>query len=604
MGKAQLSAATILTFSKSVTWTIPYLVMILAAAPAPGQAAPFAYITNSSSNNVTVIDTASDTVVGDPIPVGGGPAGVAVNPDGSQVYVSNQDNNTVTVIDTASGKVLGDPIPVGTWPCGIAFNTSGSLAFVANCGSGKASVIDTATRTVVHTTELFASDPIGAAANPKQPYVYVTDNSNGTITRISTTSPYSLNTSSRVFGWPNGIAVSPDGSTLYVTETSKNRLNIVNANTFSITDSVPVGGNPVCVALNPDGSRAYVSNFGPVSNGHTVSVIDTAKREVVTTINVGNAPEGVSVTPDGAKVYVANKFSNNVAVIDAATNTVEKYVTVGSLPTAYGQFIQQVMPVMQALTVARSGKGSGAVTSSPAGIDCGATCKASFVKGNPVTLTALPDDVYSLFSKWSGCASATDNVCRVVLDKDRKVTATFKPAPTFQLTLTQSHVNGGRGTVTNGDLTINCGTDCHEKYLKNMQTTLTATADAGSVFKGWKPSDSCPGTGPCTVTMDKSKSVQGIFVGDYVLKVVSKSKKVKGVVGSGAVTYGTVIDCAVGAATNCSTKVPYHTPVTLTAVPDASSRLKGWTGCPSPSGNACSLTMDKAFTVTATFIPL
>ncbi|WP_150655397.1 hypothetical protein [Pseudomonas fluorescens] len=34
------------------------------------------------------------------IPVGNGPAGIAVSPDGTRAYVSNQGSNTVSVIDT------------------------------------------------------------------------------------------------------------------------------------------------------------------------------------------------------------------------------------------------------------------------------------------------------------------------------------------------------------------------------------------------------------------------------------------------------------------------------------------------------------------------
>jgi len=42
------------------------------------------------------------------------------------------------------------------------------------------------------------------------------------------------------------------------------------------------------------------------------------------------------------------------------------------------------------LTVTRAGTGSGTVTSSPAKIDCGATCSASFPSGTVVSLTATP----------------------------------------------------------------------------------------------------------------------------------------------------------------------------------------------------------------------
>src|ERR1700751_4984019 len=70
-----------------------------------------AYITNYGSNTVSVIATASNTVIAT-IPVGGAPYGVAVNPDGGRVYVTNSDSGSVSVIATASNTVIAT-IPVG-----------------------------------------------------------------------------------------------------------------------------------------------------------------------------------------------------------------------------------------------------------------------------------------------------------------------------------------------------------------------------------------------------------------------------------------------------------------------------------------------------------
>src|ERR1700726_1023040 len=58
------------------------LVMGLGAMAPPGEAAPFAYVTNGGDNAVSVIDMATNTVVGIPILVGREPFGVDVTPDG------------------------------------------------------------------------------------------------------------------------------------------------------------------------------------------------------------------------------------------------------------------------------------------------------------------------------------------------------------------------------------------------------------------------------------------------------------------------------------------------------------------------------------------
>jgi hypothetical protein len=77
----------------------------------------------------------------------------------------------------------------------------------------------------------------------------------------------------------------------------------------------------------------------------------------------------------------------------------------------------------QTLTVATSGNGSGTVGSSPAGINCGATCSHAYATGTGVTLTATPASG-SVFSGWSGACSGT-GACNVTMSQARSVTATF-----------------------------------------------------------------------------------------------------------------------------------------------------------------------------------
>lgn len=80
-----------------------------------------------------------------------------------------------------------------------------------------------------------------------------------------------------------------------------------------------------------------------------------------------------------------------------------------------------------ALTVSRAGSGSGSVSSNPAGIDCGATCSASYTQGTGVTLTASPA-AGSVFTGWSGPCAGT-GACQVTMNAAAAVTATFDLAP-------------------------------------------------------------------------------------------------------------------------------------------------------------------------------
>jgi hypothetical protein len=64
------------------------------------------------------------------------------------------------------------------------------------------------------------------------------------------------------------------------------------------------------------------------------------------------------------------------------------------------------------LTVSKTGTGSGTVTSTPAGINCGTTCSRSYSTGTPVTLTAAPN-TGSTFTGWSVAGCSGTGACTV-----------------------------------------------------------------------------------------------------------------------------------------------------------------------------------------------
>ncbi len=292
------------------------LACLVGTAPAFAQNA---YITNEIDSTVSV---ATNMVIGSPIPVGSGPVGVAVTPDGSTVYITNQRANTVSVIDTATNTVIGSPIPVGSGPWGVAVTPDGSAVYVANFVANTVSVIDTATNMVIGSPIPVGSGPVGVAVTP--------DGSTATNMVIGSPIP--------VGSGPVGVAVTPDGSTVYITNQRANTVSVIDTATNMVIGSpIPVGSNPLGVAVTPDGSTVYVAhNAAP----GTVSVIDTATNTVIATIPVGILPWGVAVTPDGSTVYVANSNASTISVIDTASNTViDPPIPVGRGPTAFGKFI-------------------------------------------------------------------------------------------------------------------------------------------------------------------------------------------------------------------------------------------------------------------------
>ncbi|MCA9578451.1 MAG: hypothetical protein KC668_23625 [Myxococcales bacterium] len=243
------------------------------------------------------------------------------------------------------------------------------------------------------------------------------------------------------------------------------------------------------------------------------------------------------------------------------------------------------------LTVTKSGTGAGTVASDVPGIDCGSTCASSFTNGTMVTLTATPA-TGSTFTGWSGGCMGASTTCSVTVTTMVGVTAQFTAD---QHTLQVVPTGEGTGTVSNNTGSILCGTGgmmCSDTVNYGVTRTLTASADANSVFVGWSGAD-CPGTAPCVISMTDDVTVQALFDrAPYVLTVAT------GGTGTGSV----VSDVAgINCGTDCTETYRHGDVVTLTATATANSDFNGWSGAGCGASTTCVVTVTQAQTVTAQF---
>jgi hypothetical protein len=253
-------------------------------------------------------------------------------------------------------------------------------------------------------------------------------------------------------------------------------------------------------------------------------------------------------------------------------------------------FAQSAVP-QKALTVAKTGSGTGKVTSSPSGIDCGTICTAEFGEGEAVTLTAKAD-AGSEFKGWSGSGCSGTSTCEVTMSEARAVTAEFNAAakPKFALKVKKSGL--GTGTVTSSPPGINCGLTCEAEYEEGTAVTLTGAPGANTKSATWTGCDSVNGENKCLVSMSGAKEVTATFALEQHLLSVSKTGS-----GTGKVTSSAPgIDCGA----TCSASFDHGTVVTLSAPADAGSEFSGWSGGCAGAGT-CEVTMSEAKEVTATF---
>ncbi|MCP4289971.1 MAG: hypothetical protein GY792_37080, partial [Gammaproteobacteria bacterium] len=181
------------------------------------------------------------------------------------------------------------------------------------------------------------------------------------------------------------------------------------------------------------------------------------------------------------------------------------------------QHVTATFTLEHALNVATDGNGSGTVTSTPTGIDCGSDCTATFTYGTVVTLTATPE-TGSTLTGWDGAGCSGTDDCAVTITAAQHVTATF----TLEHVLNVTTDGNGSGTVTSTPTGIDCGADCTETLDYGTVITLTATAGANSIFSGW--GGACSGTGKCVVTMVEAKAVTATFDVEYIIFLPSVQK--------------------------------------------------------------------------------
>lgn len=174
----------------------------------------------------------------------------------------------------------------------------------------------------------------------------------------------------------------------------------------------------------------------------TLNILDASGTLLLTVNKTGTGGGNIKSTPEGITCGATCKanFKSGTTVKLTQTATVDSIfkgwsgdctgmqdctVTMDKVKTVQAKFDKKIYQ----LTVKKLGTGTGTVKSTPAGIDCGATCNANFNYGTLVTLTPTPD-AGSLFTGWTGACSGNGD-CQVNMNAVQSVQAIFDLPPDF-----------------------------------------------------------------------------------------------------------------------------------------------------------------------------
>lgn len=265
----------------------------------------FAYVSNSGSNNISVLNfnsatgalTTTTSGTFSPYTSAVNPVSVVIDPTCRFAYVPSNSSNNISAyaINSSTGalsQIAGSPLVTST-PNSIAIDPTGKYLYVANYNSHNVSA-------------------------------YTIDTSTGALTQI-TGSPFSV--SSVPSTYPSYVAVDPNGRFLYVViinygisaysiNSTTGALSLVAGSPFANgSGSASAGG----ITINASGNIAYVAdgNSATVNNvyAYSINAITGVLTQIVgSPVAAGSYATSVTIDPTGKFAYVPNALSNTVSV--------------------------------------------------------------------------------------------------------------------------------------------------------------------------------------------------------------------------------------------------------------------------------------------------
>lgn len=301
------------------------LISLLAVAGYSENRVPKAYVAESGTSSLAVIDTKSDHVLKH-IALPMGVHGVVITPDGSRVFVSSDESNTITAINAASDEIAGS-IPTGKAPHGLAISQNGKHLYAAIFGDNQVLDIDVDSLKVVRTFDAPAPHNIAISSDNKNLYVAEQQASHTGVAQIDVASGKTVAFKS-TDTVPRALNLSPDGSALTVTQYDHKDLQVFSTRPLALITTVEVGESPHHTIFTPDGKLVLVCN----QMTNDIALVDAKTWKLKGKIAVGSKPHWIAPSSDSEYAYVTDEVSGQVSVVDLDERKVDATIQVGAGP--------------------------------------------------------------------------------------------------------------------------------------------------------------------------------------------------------------------------------------------------------------------------------
>jgi hypothetical protein len=235
------------------------------------------------------------------------------------------------------------------------------------------------------------------------------------------------------------------------------------------------------LAIDPTDGHLYVADNLLEPFEHPLMVVDEFNGSGAYRGQISSAVNGLSGLPHA----LADGEPSGLAVDGSG----DVYVTAGNSEEAALYAFGPTTPA-HTLEVAKTGTGSGTVTSKPAGIACGEACSAEYSEGEEVTLTAKASPGSS-FAGFSGPGCNGTGACHLTLGANTAVSAKFEALPPRPLSLVEPAAGSlsaaSAAAQTSPPLTLALAKAAVKGPTATLQVTIPASGTLSASGPGLSP---------------------------------------------------------------------------------------------------------------------
>ena len=170
--------------------------------------------------------------------------------DARTLFTSNISSDSISMIQESGGTWNQTVIPVGKGPEGLDLSPNGRELWSAHSRDGGVSVIDVASKKVVHTIAAGTKRSNRIKLTPDGKFALISDLEAGDLVVLDAVAHKEVKRLP-LGKMPEGILIPPSGGHAYVAVNGDNHVAVIDLKTWQVTKKIPTGKGPDGMAWVP-----------------------------------------------------------------------------------------------------------------------------------------------------------------------------------------------------------------------------------------------------------------------------------------------------------------------------------------------------------------